>query len=394
MSLKNVVIVDAKRTPTGSFQGGLSPLSATDLGAHALKETLKESTVLEQGVDAVFMGCVLSAGLGQAPARQAALKAGLLQSTHCMTVNKVCGSGLKAVMLAHDSIQVGSCSVVLAGGMESMTNAPYLSRGARSGLRMGHHQFLDHMMWDGLQDAMSGGTSMGLFAEALAQKKNFSRENQDAFAKASGEKALAAQKAGYFSTEIVPLEIKERNKTILITEDETPQKVRFDKISTLRPAFKKEGTLTAANSSSIADGAAAVLLMTEENARQKGIEPLARIVAYGEFSREPEWFTLAPVGAIEAVLKKANWIKESVDLFEINEAFGVVAMACALECKIPLEKVNVHGGACALGHPIGASGARLLVTLVHALKTHGKKRGIATLCIGGGEAVALAIETF
>jgi len=394
MSLKNVVIVDAKRTPIGSFQGGLSPLSATDLGAHALKETLKESMVSEQEVDAVFIGCVLSAGLGQAPARQAALKAGLLQSTHCMTVNKVCGSGLKAVMLAHDSIQVGSCSVGLAGGMESMTNAPYLSQGARSGLRMGHHQFLDHMMWDGLQDAMTGGTSMGLFAEALARKKNFSREDQDAFAKASGEKALAAQKAGYFSTEIVPLEIKELTKTILMSQDETPQKVRFDKISTLRPAFKKEGTLTAANSSSIADGAAAVLLMTEENARQKGIEPLARIVAHSEFSREPEWFTLAPVGAIEAVLKKANWTKESVDLFEINEAFGVVAMACALECKIPLEKVNIHGGACALGHPIGASGARLLVTLVHALKTHGKKRGIATLCIGGGEAVALAIETF
>ncbi|HBN21624.1 MAG TPA: acetyl-CoA C-acetyltransferase [Holosporales bacterium] len=393
MSLKNIVIVSAKRTPTGSFQGALSPLSATDLGAHVLKETLKDSTVLEQEVDAVFMGCVLSAGLGQAPARQAALKAGLLQSTHCTTVNKVCGSGLKTVMLALDSIQVGSCSVVLAGGMESMSNAPYLSQGARSGLRMGHHQLLDHMMWDGLQDAMSGGTSMGLFAEELAQEKNFSRDDQDAFAKSSGEKALTAQKAGFFTTEIAPLEIKGRKETILVSADEPPQKVRFEKIPILRPAFKKEGTLTAANSSSIADGAAAVLLTTEEMAHQKDLQPLARIVAHGEFSREPEWFTLAPVGAIETVLKKANWTKESVDLFEINEAFGVVAMACAAACQIPLDKVNVHGGACALGHPIGASGARLLVTLIHALKTHGKKRGIATLCIGGGEAVALAIET-
>lgn len=393
MSLKNVVIVSAKRTPTGSFQGALSPLSATDLGAHVLKEALTENTVLERDIDAVFMGCVLSAGLGQAPARQAALKAGLLQSTHCTTVNKVCGSGLKAVMLAHDSIQVGSCSIVLAGGMESMSNAPYLSQGARSGLRMGHHQFLDHMMWDGLQDAMSGGTSMGLFAEDLAKEKNFSREGQDAFAQSSGEKALAAQKAEYFSAEIAPLEIKGRKGTLLVSEDEPPQKVRFEKMATLRPAFKKEGTLTAANSSSIADGAAAVLLMTEETAHQKDLQPLARIVAHADFSREPEWFTLAPVGAIESVLKKANWTKESVDLFEINEAFGVVAMACAAACQVPLDKVNVHGGACALGHPIGASGARLLVTLVHALKTHGKKRGIATLCIGGGEAVALAIET-
>ncbi len=392
MSLKNVVIVSAKRTPTGSFQGALLPLNATDLGAHALKETLKDSTVLAQEIDAVFMGCVLSAGLGQAPARQAALKAGLPQSTHCTTVNKVCGSGLKSVMLAHDSIQVGSCSVVLAGGMESMSNAPYLSQGARSGLRMGHHQFLDHMMWDGLQDAMSGGTSMGLFAEALAQEKNFSREDQDTFAQSSLEKALAAQKSGAFKTEIAPLEMKGRKETILVSEDEPPQKVCFEKIPTLRPAFKKDGTLTAANSSSIADGAAAVLLMSEEHANQKGLQPLARIVAHGEFSREPEWFTLAPVGAIETVLKKANWTKESVDLFEINEAFGVVAMACASECGISLDKVNVHGGACALGHPIGASGARLLVTLVHALKTQGKKRGIATLCIGGGEAVALAVE--
>jgi acetyl-CoA C-acetyltransferase len=362
------------------------------LGAHVLKETLKAGAVFEKDIDAVFMGCVLSAGLGQAPARQAALKAGLPQSTHCTTINKVCGSGLKAVMLAHDLIQIGTCSVVLAGGMESMTNAPYLSQGARSGLRMGHHQLLDHMMWDGLQDAMSGGTSMGLFAEDLAHEKNFSREDQDAFAKASGEKALAAQKEGYFSTEIAPLEIKGRGETVLVSEDEPPQKVRFEKMPTLRPAFKKEGTLTAANSSSIADGAATVLLMSEEEAQKKELQPLARIVAHGEFSREPEWFTLAPVGAIDVVLKKANWSKESIDLFEINEAFGVVAMACALECGIPLEKVNVHGGACALGHPIGASGARLLVTLIHALKTHGKKRGIATLCIGGGEAVALAIE--
>lgn len=392
MSLKNVVVVAAKRTPIGSFQGALSSLSATDLGAHVLKETLKEGVLEPQNVDAVFMGCVLSAGLGQAPARQAALKAGLPQTTHCTTINKVCGSGLKSVMLAHDLIQVGSCSTVLAGGMESMTNAPYISQGARAGLRMGHHQLLDHMMWDGLQDAMSGGTSMGLFAEDLAEQKSFSREDQDAFAKLSGEKALAAQKAGYFSMEIAPLEIKGRKETVLLCQDEPPQKVLFDKMPNLRPAFKADGTLTAANSSSIADGAAAVLMMGEVEAQQKGLQPLARIVAHGEFSREPEWFTLAPIGAIEMVLKKAKWTMESVDLFEINEAFGVVAMACAKACDIPLEKVNIHGGACALGHPIGASGARLLVTLIHALKTHGKKRGIAALCIGGGEAVALAID--
>lgn len=394
MSLKSVVIVSAKRTPMGSFQGALSPLSATDLGAHILRETRKEISLNPQDIDSVFMGCVLSAGLGQAPARQAALKAGLSQHVHCMTINKVCGSGLTSVMLAHDLIQVGTCSLALAGGMESMSNAPYLSQGARIGLRMGHHQLLDHMMWDGLQDALSGGTSMGLFAEDLAEKHAFSRDNQDDFAKASGEKALAAQKAGSFEKEIAPLEIKGRKKTIKISQDETPQKVCFEKILTLRPAFKEGGTLTAANSSAIADGAAAVLLMTEEEAQNRGIAPLARIIAHGEFSREPEWFTLAPIGAIENVLKKAHWSMESVDFFEINEAFGVVALACAKECGIPLEKVNVHGGACALGHPIGASGTRLLVTLIHALKTHGKKRGVVTLCIGGGEAVAMAIETF
>ena len=391
-SATSIVIVAAQRTPTGSFQGALSSLSATDLGAHALKATLEKSAVDADAIDSVMMGCVLSAGLGQAPARQAALKAGLPQNVSCLTVNKVCGSGLKSVMLAHDALKAGSATCVLAGGMESMSNAPYLSQKARAGLRMGHHQFLDHMMWDGLQDALSGGTSMGLFAEALAEKYDFTRDEQDAFAITSGQKALAAQKEGCFDTEISPLTLKTHQGTQTILQDEPPQKVRFEKIESLRPAFKEDGTLTAANSSSIADGAGAVLVMTAAEAERQNLKPLARIVAHADYSREPEWFTLAPVGAMERVLEKAGWRVEDVDLFEINEAFAVGAMAAAKDLKIPAEKLNVHGGACALGHPLGASGTRLLVTLVHGLQTHHKKRGVVSLCIGGGEAVAMAVE--
>lgn len=390
MSTESIVIVSAKRTPLGAFQGIYQNMSSTQLGSMALKSAMEAGCVEPDHIDEVLMGCVLPAGLGQAPARQAALGAGLLKQTACVTINKVCGSGLKSVMLAHDLIKAGSAEIILAGGMESMTNAPYLLPKAREGLRIGHQEVLDHMMLDGLQDAYSNRTPMGIFAEATAEKYGFTREDQDAFAIESGKRALKAMESGAFKDEICPVEIAGRNETIEISQDEPPSKIKFDKIPTLKPAFKKEGTLTAANSSSISDGAAAVLLMTETRAKELGLKPLARIVAHAQYSREPEWFTLAPVGAIECVLEKAQWTQDQVDLFEINEAFAVVTMAAMKDLKLDHQKVNVHGGACALGHPIGASGARILVTLLHALKS--KQKGIASLCIGGGEAVAMAVE--
>jgi acetyl-CoA C-acetyltransferase len=390
--LDPIVIVAAQRTPTGAFQGALSSLSTTDLGAVAIKAALTQANLKPTEIDDVLMGCVLPAGLGQAPARQAALKAGLSQQTGCLTINKVCGSGLKSIMLAYDPIAAGSAQIIIAGGMESMSNAPYLSLEARNGLRMGHHSLIDHMMFDGLQDSFSNGSAMGLLAEEVATKYGLTRERQDEFAAGSAAKALKAQSAGWFTEEITPVDIQTRKETFTVTEDEPPKKVRQDKFATLRPAFKKGGTLTAANSSSISDGAGAVVLMRQSEAERRGLEPLARIVAHAGYSREPQWFTLAPAGAVQKTLEKAGWRIEDVDLFEINEAFAVVTLACMEDCKIPAEKVNIHGGACALGHPIGASGTRILNTLLYALKTHNKKRGIATLCIGGGEAVALAIE--
>lgn len=391
MGADAIVIVAAKRTPTGAFQGVLQTLSAPQLGAHVLKAVLAQAQISRESVDAVILGCVLSAGLGQAPARQAALQAGLSNSVDCVTVNKVCGSGLKAIMMAHDMIQAGSLRCVIAGGMESMSNAPYLVPNARQGLKMGHAQLLDHMMLEGLQDAGSGMV-MGLLAEKTVERYNCSRAQQDAFARQSAEKALRALKEGWFQEEVAPLSVSYRKENLLVTEDEPPKKINLEKIPFLSPAFKKDGTLTAANSSSLSDGASCVLMMPSREAQKRVLRPLARIVAHASFSREPEWFTLAPQGAIQKVLKRAEWAIETVDLFEINEAFGVVALVCAQDCGIPLEKVNIHGGACALGHPIGATGARLLTTLVYALKTHNKKRGIATLCIGGGEAVAIAVE--
>lgn len=392
MSDDSIVIVAAKRVPTGSFQGVYQNVSSTELGSTAIKGVLEAAKISGEDVDEVLMGCVLPAGLGQAPARQAALHAGLPQKVACVTINKVCGSSLKTVMLAHDAIQAGSINIAIAGGMESMTNAPYLLPGARAGLRMGTHQILDHMMLDGLEDAFSGGTSMGVFAERTAEKYGFTREQQDAYAIETDKRALEAIAKGYFSQEIVPVLVSTKKETITVDQDEPPQKVNFEKIPLLKPSFKKDGTVTAANSSSISDGAAAVVVMKESEAKRRNLKPLARIIAHAQHSREPEWFTLAPSGAIEKVLKKAGWSKDEVDFYEINEAFAVVAMAVMKDLGLTHKNVNIHGGACALGHPIGASGAKLLTTLLYALKTHNKKKGVVSLCIGGGEAVAMAVE--
>ncbi|MBX9620525.1 MAG: thiolase family protein [Alphaproteobacteria bacterium] len=393
MTEESIVIVAAKRIPTGAFQGVYQNLSSTQLGAAAIKGALEAAEISGEDVDEVLMGCVLPAGLGQAPARQAALHAGLPQKVACVTLNKVCGSSLKTVMVAHDLIKAGSINVAIAGGMESMTNAPYLLPGARSGLRMGTAQVLDHMLLDGLEDSFTGGTSMGVFAERTAEKYGFTREEQDAFAIETDKRALEAMKKGCFKEEIVPVEVIQKKETMTVDEDEPPKKINFEKIPLLKPSFSKEGTVTPANSSSISDGAAAVVVMKESEAKKRNLKPLARIVAHAQYSREPEWFTLAPSGAIEKVLKKAGWNKDEVDFYEINEAFAVVAMAVMKDLGLDREKVNVHGGACALGHPIGATGAKLLTTLLYALKTHGKKKGVVALCIGGGEAVAMAVES-
>ena len=389
MSDKTVVIVAAKRTPMGGFNGSLAPMSATDLGNVAIKAACESMDVSQ--IDEVVMGCVLPAGLGQSPARQASLGAGLPLSAGVTTINKVCGSGLKAVMLAHDLIKAGSADTIVAGGMESMSNAPYMLPKARSGYRMGHGQVLDHMMLDGLENAYDG-KAMGCFAQDTADSENITREEMDEFALSSLSKAHEAINSGTFGDEIAKVTIAGRKGDVVVDTDEGPGSARPEKIPSLRPAFKKDGTVTAANSSSISDGAAALVVMSEEKAKEMGLTPLAKVVAHATHSIEPENFTVAPVGAMEKVLSKAGWTKEEVDLFEINEAFAMVTMLAIKKLGLDDSKVNVKGGACALGHPIGASGARLLVTLLHSLKQRDKKRGIASLCIGGGEGVALAVE--
>ncbi|MFT4939250.1 MAG: acetyl-CoA C-acetyltransferase [Paraglaciecola sp.] len=389
MSNESIVIVAAKRTPMGGFIGGLAELSGTDLGAEAIKAAT--SAIDTKHIDEVIMGCVLPAGLGQSPARQAAIKAGLPLSAGVTTINKVCGSGMKAVMLAHDLIKAGSAEMIVAGGMESMSNAPYLLPKARTGYRMGHGQLLDHMMLDGLENAYDG-QAMGCFAQATADKENIGRTQMDEFALASLSKASKAISDGSFVNEIVPVKITTRKGEVLVEHDEGPGNARPEKIPSLRPAFKKDGTVTAANSSSISDGAAALLVMSESKARELGLQPMARIVGHATHSIEPENFTVAPVGAMQKLFSKTTWTKDDVDLFEINEAFAMVTMLAISKLDLDADKVNVKGGACALGHPIGASGARIIVTLLHALQQRGLKKGVASLCIGGGEATALAVE--
>ncbi|SEK97961.1 acetyl-CoA C-acetyltransferase [Pseudoxanthomonas sp. GM95] len=389
--MSDIVIAAAKRTAIGAFLGQFTGVPATELGAAAIGAALAESGIPAADVSEVIMGCVLSANLGQAPARQAALAAGLPTSTGCTTINKVCGSGMKAIMLGHDLIKAGSAQIVVAGGMESMTNAPHLIPNSRTGNRFGDFKAVDHMAWDGLVNPYDG-QAMGVFGEATVEKYGFTRQDQDAYAISSVERAQAAQASGVFDGEITPFTVTTRKGEVTISTDEQPGKSDISKIPSLKPAFKKDGTVTAASSSSISDGAAATLLLSADEAAKRGLTPLARIVAHATFSQEPQWFTTAPVGAIQQVLDRAGWSIDEVDLFEINEAFAVVAMVPIKELGIPREKVNVHGGACALGHPIGASGARLVVTLLHALRVQGKKRGIASLCIGGGEATAIAVE--
>lgn len=387
-----VVIVSAARTPMGAFMGELAELKATELGAAAIAATLARAGINGDEVDDVVMGCVLQAGQGQAPARQAALGAGISQSASCATVNKICGSGMKAVMMAHDSLVLGHTRVAIAGGMESMSKAPYLLAKARGGYRMGSDTIYDHMMLDGLEDAYQAGTPMGVFAERTAEHYNFSREQQDEFAITSLKRAKQAIADGSFAAEVVPVKVKTRRGELEVAQDEQPGKARLEKIPELRPAFVKDGTVTAANSSSISDGAAALLLMRQSEAERRGLKPRAKIVGHASFSHQPEWFTTAPVGAMQRLFENCGWTAADVDLFEINEAFAVVTMAAMKDLDLPHEKVNVHGGACALGHPIGASGARILVTLLAALEKYGKHKGVASLCIGGGEAVALAVE--
>ena len=391
MSDVSIVITGSRRTAIGSFLGQFTGVPTPKLGATAIRAALKQSGVAPAEVSEVIMGCVLPANLGQAPARQAALAADLPASTGCTTINKVCGSGMKAIMLGHDLIKAGSASVVVAGGMESMTNAPHMVQ-ARSGIRYGDGQLVDHMAWDGLTNPYDG-KSMGVFAESCADKYHFTREEQDAYAIESVNRAKAAQVSGAFADEIVPVTVSGRKGDVRIDTDEQPGRSDIAKVPALKPAFRKEnGTVTAASSSSISDGAAAVVLMSADDAARRGLKPLARIVAHATHSQEPEWFTTAPVGAIRKVLEKAGWKVGDVDLWEINEAFAVVAMTPMKELGIAHDKLNVNGGACALGHPIGASGARLVVTLINALKTRGLRRGVASLCIGGGEATAIAVE--
>ena len=387
-----IVIVGAARTPMGAFQGDFADLAAHDLGGAAIRAAVERAGVAPEKVDEVLFGNCLMAGQGQAPARQAGFKGGLPRSTGAVTLSKMCGAGMEAAILAHDQLVAGSRDVVVAGGMESMTGAPYLLKKGRGGYRMGHDKVFDHMMLDGLEDAYEPGRSMGTFGEDCAAKYRFTREAQDAFAIASVERAQAASASGAFDAEITPVVVKTRKGEVSVRVDEGPAKARLDKIGSLKPAFKKDGTITAASSSSINDGAAALVLMRASTAKALGCRPLAAIVAHATHAQEPQWFTTAPIGATEKVLKKAGWKVDDVDLWEINEAFAVVPMALMADLKVAHDKVNVHGGACALGHPIGASGARILVTLIHALQLRGKKRGLATLCIGGGEATAMAIE--
>lgn len=391
MSAGPIVIVAAKRTPIGAFQGALSLAAAPDLGATAIAGAIADAGIDASDVDQVLMGCVLPAGLGQAPARQAAINGGIPVGTACTTVNKMCGSGMKTIMLGFDQLLAGSAAVVVAGGLESMTNAPYLLPRARSGYRMGHQEVLDHMFYDGLQDPWKG-QMMGHYAEETARKYGFSREEQDAFAIESVTRAQAAVADGTFADEIAPVTISTRKGETVVDTDETPGAVSIDKIPTLRPAFAKDGTVTAATSSSISDGAAATILMSAAEAERRGLEPLATLVGHSSFAQEPEWFTTAPVSAVQNLHDKLEWSPDDVDLYEINEAFAVVTMAAMRDIGIEHSKINVNGGACAMGHPIGATGARITTTLLYALRARGLKRGVASLCIGGGEAVAVGVE--
>ncbi|WP_367606050.1 acetyl-CoA C-acyltransferase [Legionella sp. W05-934-2] len=392
MDKNDIVIVAAKRTPMGGMLGTLSQLSAPDLGAIAHQAAMEEINISISDIQEVISGCVLQAGIGQAPARQAALKAGIPTTVGATTINKMCGSGLKAVMLAHDMIKAGSANIVLASGMESMSNAPYLLKKGRAGYRLGHDKVYDHMFLDGLEDAYNPGQLMGVFAEQTAEKFNFTREMQDEFASRSMKRALEATEKGKFNAEMTHVTIKSSKGETKVDKDEGPDAAKLEKIGRLKPAFKENGTVTAANSSSISDGAASLILMRAIDAEKHGIQPLARIVAHSSHAQAPEWFTTAPIDAINKVLNRAGWRANDVDLYEINEAFAVVTMAAMMQLDLSADCVNIHGGACALGHPIGASGARILVTLLHALKQNQLKKGIASLCIGGGEAVAVAVE--
>nr|WP_218949343.1 thiolase family protein [Acinetobacter sp. YH16038] len=386
-----IVIVEAVRTAMGGFQGSLSSCTAPDLGAVAIKEAVARAGLAANDIDEVIMGCVLPAGLKQGPARQAMRQAGLPDSTGATTINKICGSGMKAVMQAADAIKAGSAEIVVAGGMESMSNAPYLMDKARAGFRMGHGKVTDHMFQEGLEDAETG-LSMGILAQEMADKKGYTREQQDAYAIGSLNKAVTAVQQGFFKDEIVPVTVSSRKGDVVVEQDEQPLNAKADKIPTLRPAFKKDGTITAANASSISDGASALVITSSEIAAQRNLKPLANIVAYASHSQHPSEFTIAPVGAIEKVLKKTGWDAQEVDLWEINEAFAMVTMLAIDAFKLDPAKVNVNGGACALGHPLGSSGSRIIVSLIHALKRTGGKKGIAALCIGGGEATAIAVE--
>ena len=390
--LESIVILGAARTPMGAFQGDFASLSAHDLGGAAIKAAVERAAVPPSSIDEVLFGNCLMAGQGQAPARQAGFKGGLPASTGAVTLSKMCGSAMEATLLAHDQLMAGSRDVMVAGGMESMTNAPYLLLKGRGGMRIGHDRVYDHMMLDGLEDAYEPGRSMGTFGEQCADKYAFTREAQDAFATASVQRAKAAIESGAFKVEITPVTVKGRAGDTIISSDEGPGKARLDKIATLKPAFKKDGTITAASSSSISDGAAALVLSRESTAKDLGATPMARIVGHATFAQAPEWFTTAPVGAVQKLLKKIGWAVGDVDLWEINEAFAVVPMAAMKDLGLSHDIVNVNGGACALGHPIGASGARIIVTLLYALKARGLKKGVATLCIGGGEATAIALE--
>lgn len=389
---ESIVIVSAARTPMGGFQGDFASLAAHDLGGAAIKAAVERAAIPADSVGEVLFGNCLMAGQGQAPARQAAFKGGLPKSAGAVTLSKMCGSGMKAAMFAHDMLLAGTHEVIVAGGMESMTNAPHLLLKGRSGIRIGHDRIYDHMMLDGLEDAYEPGRAMGTFGEDCAAKYKFSREAQDAFAVASVTRAKKATESGAFATEITPVTVKGRAGEVVVSIDEGPGKVKLDKIPQLKPAFKKDGTITAATSSSINDGAAALVMMTESTAKKYGAKPIARVVGHAMHAQEPGWFTTAPVGATQKLLAKTGWKVSDVDLWEVNEAFAVVPMALMEELKVSHDIVNVNGGACALGHPIGASGARIIVTLLHALKARGGKRGIATLCIGGGEGTSMAIE--
>jgi len=391
MSDNSIVIVSGARTPMGGFQGSLSSVSAVDLGALSIREAISRAGIEAEAVEEVIMGCVLPAGLKQGPARQASLNAGLPAATGCTTINKLCGSGMKAVMLAHDLIKAGSNSIMVAGGMESMSNAPYLMEKARSGLRMGHGEIKDHMFFDGLEDARTGRL-MGSFAQDAAAQHGISREDMDAYAIESLKRAQAAIENGSLEKEIVPVRVHTRKGEVVIKDDEQPHNANLEKIPTLKPAFSKDGTITAANASSISDGASALVIMSEAEAHKRGLKPLARIVGHATQSQDPSEFTLAPVGAMRNLFNKTGWSKDDVDLFEINEAFAMVTMLAMREHGLDHAKVNIYGGACAQGHPVGSTGSRIIITLINALQNTGGKRGVASLCIGGGEATAIAIE--